>query len=86
MAPHSTQQAARVADTAAFLLDGELIEVGKAPHFFMRPKDQRTLYDWAVWVGYDNETNDERRRTNAKLMSDGSSLVVLWSVVDPSMN
>jgi len=42
MVPHSTQQAARVADTAAFLLDGELIEVGKAPNFFMRPNDKRT--------------------------------------------
>jgi len=42
MVPHSTQQAARVANSAAFLLDGELVEVGKAPQFFMRPKDQRT--------------------------------------------
>ncbi len=42
MVPHSVQQAARVADRAAFLLDGELIEVGPGDQMFVRPKDQRT--------------------------------------------
>lgn len=40
--PHSVQQAARVADRAAFLLDGELVELGTAAQIFMRPKDKRT--------------------------------------------
>jgi phosphate transport system ATP-binding protein len=40
--PHSTQQAARVADRAAFMLDGEVIEVGKASELFSDPKDKRT--------------------------------------------
>jgi phosphate transport system ATP-binding protein len=40
--PHSVQQAARVADRAAFLLDGELIEVGQAAKLFSNPQDQRT--------------------------------------------
>jgi len=42
MVPHSVQQAARVADQAAFLLDGELVEVGEAGKMFVQPKDQRT--------------------------------------------
>lgn len=42
LVPHSVQQAARVADRAAFLLDGELIEVGVGTQLFMRPKDKRT--------------------------------------------
>lgn len=42
MVPHSVQQAARVADRAAFLLDGELIEVGPAERVFVHPQDQRT--------------------------------------------
>ncbi|MCB0139466.1 MAG: ATP-binding cassette domain-containing protein, partial [Caldilineaceae bacterium] len=42
MVPHSTQQAARVADRAAFLLDGELVEVGASEQMFMNPKDKRT--------------------------------------------
>lgn len=42
MVPHSVQQAARVADQAAFLLDGELIEVGPADRIFVRPQNQRT--------------------------------------------
>lgn len=42
MVPHSVQQAARVADQAAFLLDGELIESGKAGTMFVHPTDQRT--------------------------------------------
>jgi phosphate transport system ATP-binding protein len=40
--PHSVQQAARVADRAAFLLDGELIEVNQTANLFSNPQDQRT--------------------------------------------
>jgi phosphate transport system ATP-binding protein len=40
--PHSVQQAARVADRAAFLLDGELIEVDRTANLFSNPQDQRT--------------------------------------------
>ncbi|MDO9541344.1 MAG: phosphate ABC transporter ATP-binding protein, partial [Kiritimatiellia bacterium] len=39
---NNTKQASRVADTTAFLLQGELIEVGLTPQLFMAPKDQRT--------------------------------------------
>jgi len=42
MVPHSVQQAARVADRAAFLLDGELVELDTADKLFMQPKEQRT--------------------------------------------
>jgi len=42
MVPHSVQQAARVADRTAFLLDGELIEVGSANKVFTNPHDERT--------------------------------------------
>jgi phosphate transport system ATP-binding protein len=42
MVPHSVQQAARVADRAAFLLDGELVEVGLQSEMFLNPKDKRT--------------------------------------------
>lgn len=42
MVPHSVQQAARVADQAAFLLNGDLIEVGQARNLFTTPEDQRT--------------------------------------------
>lgn len=41
MVPHSVQQAARVADTAGFLLGGELVEVGGAD-LFVNPRDKRT--------------------------------------------
>ncbi len=41
-APHNTQQAARMADTAAFFLQGELIETGSAEQLFVRPQDKRT--------------------------------------------
>jgi phosphate transport system ATP-binding protein len=41
-APHNTQQAARMADQAAFFLQGELIETGPAEQIFVRPKDKRT--------------------------------------------
>jgi phosphate transport system ATP-binding protein len=40
--PHSIQQAARVADRAAFFLSGELIEHGPGQQLFTRPKDKRT--------------------------------------------
>jgi phosphate transport system ATP-binding protein len=42
MVPHSVQQAARVADRAAFMLDGNLIEVGQARDLFISPQDERT--------------------------------------------
>ncbi|MBN1121083.1 MAG: phosphate ABC transporter ATP-binding protein [Anaerolineae bacterium] len=42
MVPHSVQQAARVADRAGFMLDGELIEVERGAALFTRPRDQRT--------------------------------------------
>jgi phosphate transport system ATP-binding protein len=40
--PHSVQQAARVADTAAFMLMGEMIEHQPGDRIFTRPLDQRT--------------------------------------------
>ena len=40
--PHSVQQAARVADWAAFFLQGELVEHGAGETLFMTPQDQRT--------------------------------------------
>jgi phosphate transport system ATP-binding protein len=39
---HNMQQAARVADRTAFMLDGELIEVGPTQHIFTTPSDART--------------------------------------------
>lgn len=42
MVPHSVQQAARVGDRIAFLLDGEVVEVGDESQIFVHPKDQRT--------------------------------------------
>jgi len=42
MVPHSVQQAARVADRAAFLLDGELVELDVAEKLFLQPTEQRT--------------------------------------------
>ena len=42
LVPHSVQQAARVADRAAFMLGGELIEVGDPDQIFTRPRDKRT--------------------------------------------
>jgi len=42
LVPHSVQQAARAADHAAFILDGELIEFTQGKELFTRPKDQRT--------------------------------------------
>jgi len=40
--PHSVQQAARVADHAVFLLQGELVEEGLGGELFTNPSDQRT--------------------------------------------
>ncbi len=42
LVPHSIQQAARVADFAAFFLQGELIETGSGKELFINPKDKRT--------------------------------------------
>jgi phosphate transport system ATP-binding protein len=42
MVPHSVQQAARVADFAAFFLQGELIERGVGKDLFVTPKEKRT--------------------------------------------
>jgi phosphate transport system ATP-binding protein len=39
---HNMQQAARVADTTAFMLDGELIEHGPTTQIFTKPNDERT--------------------------------------------
>jgi phosphate transport system ATP-binding protein len=39
---HNMQQAARVADTTAFMLDGELIEVDTTEKMFTNPSDDRT--------------------------------------------
>jgi phosphate transport system ATP-binding protein len=40
--PHSIQQAARVADHAAFFLMGELVEHGPGQQLFTNPRDKRT--------------------------------------------
>jgi phosphate transport system ATP-binding protein len=40
--PHSIQQAARVADYAAFFLQGRLIEEGEGKQLFITPRDKRT--------------------------------------------
>ncbi len=40
--PHSVQQAARVADHAAFFLLGELVEYRPGGELFTSPKDKRT--------------------------------------------
>jgi phosphate transport system ATP-binding protein len=40
--PHSVQQAARVADWAAFFLQGELVEHGVGSTLFTNPRDGRT--------------------------------------------
>lgn len=39
---HNMQQAARVADRTAFMLDGELVEVGPTREIFTTPSDSRT--------------------------------------------
>ena len=40
--PHSVQQAARLADAAAFFLQGECVEYGMGKKLFVSPTDQRT--------------------------------------------
>lgn len=42
LVPHSIQQAARTADYAAFMLDGELIEYAPGKQLFTNPIDPRT--------------------------------------------
>jgi phosphate transport system ATP-binding protein len=39
---HNMQQAARVADRTAFMLDGKLVEVGPTQEIFTNPRDSRT--------------------------------------------
>jgi phosphate transport system ATP-binding protein len=39
---HNMQQAARVADTTAFMLDGEMVEIGPTGKVFTTPDDERT--------------------------------------------
>ena len=40
--PHSVQQAARLADVAAFFLGGELVECGDGPQVFTAPQSKKT--------------------------------------------
>ncbi|HPH95813.1 MAG TPA: phosphate ABC transporter ATP-binding protein [Anaerolineaceae bacterium] len=42
VAPHSTQQAGRIADDVAFFLQGELVEFLPATLMFTNPRDKRT--------------------------------------------
>ena len=42
LVPHSIQQAARIADQAAFFLQGELVEFSPANQIFTNPQDKRT--------------------------------------------
>ncbi len=42
ISPHNVQQAARIADRAAFFLMGELVEFGTETEVFTRPRDKRT--------------------------------------------
>lgn len=42
LVPHSVQQAARVADYAAFFLQGELVEYGIGKDIFLKTKEKRT--------------------------------------------
>jgi phosphate transport system ATP-binding protein len=42
IAPHNTQQSARISDMAAFFLQGELVEYSSAETMFTVPKDKRT--------------------------------------------
>jgi phosphate transport system ATP-binding protein len=42
LVPHSIQQAARTADFACFVLDGQLIEYAPGKQIFTNPQDQRT--------------------------------------------
>jgi phosphate transport system ATP-binding protein len=40
--PHSVQQAARIADYAAFFLDGQMIEYSRGPEIFTHPRHPKT--------------------------------------------
>jgi len=42
LVPHSIQQAARVADCAAFFLMGEMIEYRPGEQIFVNPREKRT--------------------------------------------
>jgi phosphate transport system ATP-binding protein len=42
LAPHNIQQSARMADYAAFFLQGELVEFAEGRQVFLNPKDKRT--------------------------------------------
>jgi len=42
LVPHSVQQAARIADYAAFFLQGELVEYAPGKDIFTKPQDKRT--------------------------------------------
>ncbi len=42
LAPHNTQQAARLAEYAAFFLQGELVEEGDGTQMFMKPRKKKT--------------------------------------------
>jgi phosphate transport system ATP-binding protein len=42
LVPHNVQQAARMADYAAFFLQGELIEYGEGTDLFLSPKNKQT--------------------------------------------
>jgi len=42
MVTHNMQQAARVSDSTAFFLNGEVVECGKTDIMFTRPQDKRT--------------------------------------------
>jgi phosphate transport system ATP-binding protein len=42
LVPHNIQQASRVADRAAFFLNGELVEEGPVFQIFTRPREKRT--------------------------------------------
>ncbi|MCC6148201.1 MAG: phosphate ABC transporter ATP-binding protein [Anaerolineaceae bacterium] len=42
IAPHSIQQAARIADDVAFFLQGEVVEFAPGEKIFTRPEDKRT--------------------------------------------
>jgi phosphate transport system ATP-binding protein len=39
---HNMQQAARISDTTAFFLNGEIVEFGETESLFTKPKDRRT--------------------------------------------
>ncbi len=42
LVPHNQQQAARMADQAAFFLQGELVEYTDGESMFINPQDKRT--------------------------------------------